>query len=265
MMTVATRVAVEVVRFQPELDRLPIMFSAFSQTAKASSIDLVTTHSYQGGADWLLFWGPGSPLRASIMQQHVAAGGHAIALDLAYWQRDRKFRVSIDAPHPQAWVMKRNWPALRLQQDVCHRCNAWNPTGPIIVAGLGRKAKVQYGSEVDAWEADMMAACRSRWPKRNVIYRPKPTVPDPQIDQALSGASLVITWHSNVAVDAIRNGIPVVCRDGAAAAVCPSELPDEPQPLSVDLREQFLRNLAWFQWAPFEAKACWAFLRELLT
>ena len=44
----------------------------------------------------------------------------------------------------------------------------------------------------------------------------------PLIDQALTGCSLVVTWHSNVAVDAIRMGIPVVCRDGAAAAVCPS-------------------------------------------
>jgi hypothetical protein len=55
---------------------------------------------------------------------------------------------------------------------------------------------------------------------------------DQPIEHVLAGASLVVTWHSNVAVDAIRLGIPVICREGAAAAVCPSELgADDPRPL----------------------------------
>ena len=51
-----------------------------------------------------------------------------------------------------------------------------------------------------------------------------------------------------------------------AAAVCPSTWTDEdPQPLPVAVRDRFLANLAWFQWAPNEAAACWAWLRELLS
>lgn len=121
----------------------------------------------------------------------------------------------------------------------------------------------------------MLTACRDRWPERKIVYRTKKIggpVPDGvtiapmiPIELALAGASLVITWHSNVAVDAIRLGIPVICRDGAASAICPSDFGhDDPTPVAEDVREQFLRNLAYFQWAPNEATACWQFLREVM-
>jgi hypothetical protein len=86
------------------------------------------------------------------------------------------------------------------------------------------------------------------------------------IDQALAGASLVVTWHSNVAVDAIRLGLPVICRDGAAAAVCPSDFrTTDPQPLPASVRDRFLANLAWFQWSNSEAAAFWPWAQEMLS
>jgi hypothetical protein len=267
MPAVATRTAVEVVRFTPELERLPALFTALCVSADEAGIHVELTDRYRGGSEWLLFWGPGAPARAAAMRDHVAAGGHAMALDLAYWSRARKFRVSIDAPHPQRWVMQREWPRSRLTDDCPPIRNTWDPTGPIIVAGIGRKAQVQYGAAaVDNWERLMIMDCRRRWPGRRVIRRPKPTTGGAApIDAVLDRASLVVTWHSNVAVDAIRHGIPVICRDGAAAAVCPSALGSEdPQPLTDALRDRFLTNLAWFQWAPEEAVGFWVFLRELL-
>ncbi len=108
-----------------------------------------------------------------------------------------------------------------------------------------------------------MTACRAAG--RDVQYRGKRSSCVP-IDRALQGAGLVVTWHSNVAVDAIRMGVPVICKDGAAAAVCPSELPPSGQvpPLSAALRDRFLANLAWFQWLPDEP-GIWPFLQELFA
>lgn len=263
-MIVATRTAVELLRFAPETPRAADMLNALITAAGASGIELTPTNRYDGMAEWLLFWGPGAPERSAIMRQHVANGGRAIALDLAYWSRATKVRVSIDAAHPQAWVMRRDLSPARLLIDRPPVGHAWKPNGPIIIAGIGQKAKAQYGAQVDAWEAAMAVACRERWPDRTVAYRPKPRFTGPQIDGELRGAGLVITWHSNVAVDAIRMGIPVVCRDGAAAAVCPCELPDNPAPLPVDVRDRFLSNLSWFQWSPGESQAMWAFLKDLL-
>jgi hypothetical protein len=265
---------VEFLLFDPVSSRGSTMFEALTDTAQGHTC--VTTRAYSGTSDLLMLWGPGAPNRFHAMRAHLDRGKHLVAWDLAYWQRDNKVRCSIDGAHPSAWVMRREWPQDRLLHDGVSVYDRWQPDGPILVAGLGQKARVQYGASiVDAWEASMIAACRARYSNR-VLYRSKNGGAVPagvdraqsgQIDDALSGASLVVTWHSNVAVDAMRLGIPVICRDGAAAAVYPSELPStgRPAPLDHGLRAKFLANLAWFQWAPDEAETCWGFLNGLLT
>lgn len=263
----------ELLTFQPQSHRATLAMQALKAHAPRGSI---LSHTYRGRSDVLVFWGPGAPDRAAVMRRHVANGGHALALDLSYWQRDRKFRVSVDAAHPQAWVLRRDWPAARLAGDRITVADRWNPDGPIVVAGIGRKARVQYGDAVEIWERQMIAAAQARWPDRQVLYRRKQLdapVPDGMaltsdrpIEDVLVGASLLITWHSNVSVDAIRLGIPVICHDGAAAAVCPSFFDNEdPSPLTVGVRDRFLRNLAWFQWAPNEARQFWAWVPEVLA
>ncbi len=264
---------VELLAFSPQSQRADVLLATLKRTAPAA-VRATIQRTYQGGSDWLVLWGPGHPARVSPMRQQLAAGGHCIVADLAYWDRDRKVRISIDAPHPQAWVMQRDWPTARLAADHLVLENSWNPNGPVLVAGIGDKARVQYGAAVDAWEAQLIAAARARG--HVVQYRhkragnlPRGTVAAPAgpIDQAVRGASCVITWHSNVAVDAIRLGIPVICKDGAAAAVCPADFPaiGQPQPLALDVRARFLSNVAWFQWAPNEAPQLWTWLQAVLA
>jgi hypothetical protein len=221
------------------------------------------TTCYRGGADWLVLWGPGAPDRREPMRRQLAAGGRVIALDLSYWDRPTKFRVSIDAAHPQAWVLRGDWPMSRWDASGLACESAWDPRGPVIVAGIGDKARIQYGRQVADWETAMTLEARRRGYR--VVYRPKLRHQLTPIETALRGAAAVITWHSNVAVDAIRLGVPVICRDGAAAAICPSQWTDgRPEPVADDLRRRFLANLAWFQWAPTETSGYWAFLRDLL-
>lgn len=269
---------VELLTFSPQSERTSAVFAALQRSAQASGVELEKRETYRGGSDLLMLWGPGAPDRFEPMRQQVTAGHHVACFDLAYWQRDAKVRVSIDAAHPQRWVMARDWPVTRLEADQVPMADAWKPDGPVIVAGIGRKARVQYGgAQIAEWEAEMIRACRLRWPQKPVLYRRKQAdapVPagvtlasDGPIERVLAGASLVITWHSNVAVDAIRLGIPAVCCDGAAAAVCPSTLEGDLTPLDVGIRNRFLANLAWFQWGatPAEAQGCWTFLQALLS
>jgi hypothetical protein len=264
---------IELLSFSPSSQRAMGILRAL-QTHAPASVKVQPTTTYQGRSDLLLLWGPGAPDRFEPMRRQVAKGGHVLALDLAYWQRDTKFRVSIDAAHPQAWVMRRDWPGERFAADAVPVRDAWKPTGPVIVAGIGRKAKAQYGDKVDRWERRMIDEATARG--RRVLYRRKKqdasvpagveVAPNRPIDEALSGAGLLITFHSNVAVDAIRNGIPVICQDGASAAVCPSAFgPDDPQPLAPDVRDRFLRNLSHFQWSPAEIPAFWAWVPEVLA
>lgn len=249
---------VEVLRLQPEMFRAGQALEHMSRALSRPTM---------GGPVWALLWGPGHPNRQAEMKRLLGQGRRVIALDLAYWSRDRKIRVSIDAPHPQAWVMRRDWPIERLNEDCPPIYDAWNPEGPVMVAGIGRKATIQYGGGVvEAWEQDMASQCRRRGWK--VMRRQKPITAQEigQIDRALSGCSLVVTYHSNVAIDAIRLGIPVVCKDGAAAAISLDQIPEVVEQVPREYRLRFLRNLAWFQWDPArEAAACWTWLRELLA
>jgi hypothetical protein len=277
MTAAAVAMAVELLHFTPESKRAHDMFMGLIEGSRSQGVQVRPTSVYRGESPWLMLWGPGDPVRASVMARHVAGGGHAICFDLAYWDREKKVRLSIDAAHPAAWVMRQDCPRERFIADRVPVSDKWKATGPVLIAGIGDKARVQYGAQtVDRWEAEMLRACQERWPGRPVLYRKKkawsPVPADAQIaplrpiDEALNGVSLLVTWHSNVAVDAIRNGIPVVCMDGAAAAVCPSVLGvDDPQPLPADVRDRFLGNLAWFQWAPHESRQCWRFLQGMLA
>lgn len=273
MTAVATKVAVEWWMAPPVSLRSQQVLAAMAAAAPSAGVDFVRTTEYQGAASTLMIWGPGAPNRIKAMRAHRAAGGRVVAFDLGYWNRDTKNRVSIDAAHPQAWVMKKTRSGARLAGDRLTIAERWNPQGPVVIAGIGQKAQVQYGDQVRAWEQSIADQCRALG--RTVWYRPKQAqapildgcqrAPVAPIDDVLAGASLVCTWHSNVAVDAIRLGIPVACRDGAAAAVCYSELVQHPEPLPPSVRDQFLANLAHFQYSPSEAAACWAFLLDLLS
>lgn len=254
------------------------MFHGLSEAADRMGISFQHTYAYEGDSDLLMLWGPGAPNRFPAINGQLARKKPVVTWDLAYWNRDKKVRCSINGAHCPKWIMKKDWPSSRFDEDKVEVSDVWNKNGPIVVAGLGQKARVQYGADViDRWEADMVAGCLDRWDRR-VLYRqkngtgPNPPfgagkAPNAQIERVLEGASLVITWHSNVAVDALRLGIPVICRDGAAAAICPSELPDHvfPSPVEAPVRDRFLRNLAWFQWAPSEGRQFWSFLKELLS
>lgn len=278
MTSAATATAIELLHAQPETSRAQQALDALAGAAARAGARVRVTTRYAGAAPWLLLWGPGAPDRIEAIRSHVAAGGRVIALDLAYWSRTVKARLSFDGPHPQAFVMQTDRSPARWQADPAPIANRWDPAGPVVVAGLGRKARVQYGAATLAWEAEMIRLVQCDG--RTVLYRRKTAdaafpevargslVPDNRtIEQVLAGASLLLTWHSNVAVDAIRLGIPVVCVDGAAAAVCPSTLsPGIPEPLDEGLRARFLQNLAWFQWAPAtEGSACWRFISQVLA
>jgi hypothetical protein len=259
----ALALTVELLMIDPHSHRAFQAHAAISRGAAPAGVTIVKSTAYRGDAPLLAIWGPGHPSRFEPMRRQMASGGHVLAMDLGYWDRGQKFRVSIDGPHPQAWVMRRAMPSDRFVADRVRQDDLWDPSGPVIIAGLGEKARTQYGADIiDAWESEQADAVRAAG--RQVVYRAKKSSTTP-IEDALRGASALITWHSNTAVDAIRLGVPVVCRDGAAAAICASTYDPHLRPLQVGLRDQFLANLAWFQWAPHETTAMWHWLREVLA
>lgn len=232
---------------------------------------------------WLFCWGPGSPESQRAFERQMKAKGNFVGIDLSYWDRvglDRHLRITINACHPQQLVMKKDWPAERFDKAGIQLRSDWNENGFVMLIGMGQKSREQFKMHDARWEASALRRIKESpvYGKRHLCYRPKgrsqeriagcetisSSVP---IETALQGCSLVVCRHSNVAVDAIIAGVPVVCYDGAANAVYGCDMTKLVKPISDELRLRFLRNLAWFQWKESEMRNgdMWRFVKELMS
>lgn len=237
----------------------------------AAPVEVVVTSRYQAIGDVLMMYGCGHRERAQWWQQHRAAGGRCIAWDLGYWRRDEGFmRCSIDHLHPQR--MLRPEPATRWEAaGIALRHDSNLARGPVIVAGMGLKSQQQFGLAANEWERQAVKLARKAWPDHEVVFRPKrglgrlPGVrtASGSIEAVLCGAALVVCRHSNVAIDACIAGIPVVCEDGAGAALYGNDIA-RPGIARLDARMAFLQSLAWWQWRADEAKEAWQYLLQRL-
>lgn len=210
----------------------------------------------------LMLYGWGGDHQQRALKRHKGA---YVAFDLGYWSRDgfgsRKWRVSVNGFHCPAEIMKGAVPsAIRLQRDninVAPDQSAVKPPKTILLVGNSEKSN-RVGAS--GWAAAKSREIKTKFPHAQLIYRPKPNrrqeaniVSDrfshEPIESALKNASLVVCRHSNVAVDACRAGVPVVCEDGAAAAIYPSELSNYEKQPDFELRREFLVRLSWWQWS----------------
>lgn len=246
------------------------------RTARAAEVHVETTPRYRGHLPWLLVYGIGHHHRGSAFRQHVAAGKHSIALDLGYFGRRAlpsfPMRVSIDHAHPQRFM--RDMPADRWEAANIPLRDDYDPSGPIVLCGIGRKARVVIAADGPSWETRVLALIKATYPNTPILYRPKAlpnerlagatTVGEGPIEDAIRGASLVVVKHSNVAVDACIAGIPVVCEDGAASILYGNNLCKPVRP-TTEQRLQFLQNLAYWQWRPEEALGLWLHLKQTLS
>jgi hypothetical protein len=201
-----------------------------------------------------------------------------VAFDAGYWNRKgphRSYRVSVGGFHCPQLVMEgpspgpARWAASSLPVG-----QGYNPNGPILLVGNGPKSNAVGAA---GWTAAKAEELRKLFPGRRVLYRAKPNKPLEQdvshdglalgrIDDVLQGASLVVCRHSNVSVDACRWGVPVVCDDGAAAAIYPRRLKDWEMQPHRELRDEFLQRLAWWQWSAAECRSgvFWDWMTEKL-
>lgn len=243
------------------------MLRAMVEEGVDAGVDCRVTEQYQGNSPWLMSYGLGHPGRRVSTDSHLKGGGHLIGWDMGFWDRSESMRLTVDADHTKNLppVPSDRWEATGFSLR-----NEYKKDGPIILVGLGRKTRIQFGFEGLAWELRTLAAIRAAYPKREVLYRPKKmermqgvrSLSGP-IEQAIKGASLVVCKHSNVAVDACIAGIPVVCEDGAAAYLYGNDLAQPIAP-SNEQRLEFLIRLAYWQWKPSEAASAWKFLKTVL-
>lgn len=247
-----------------------ILDTLYSSAADAG-IAATVSREYIGESDWLVMWGVGAAGRSEIRHQHIAKGGRAILWDLGYFHRKKEggaCRPSIDDDYPTKWLdgtegIPGRWESLGIDLQ-----NNYNPKGHIVLAGIGPKQRAYMAPKLDRWEAKKLRELKTRFPGRRIVYRPKPNRASPflnietdakrPIQDVLKGAALVVCMHSNVAIDAVIAGVPFESEDGVSTWLKGKEYTPE-------VRLDFLRRLAWWQWKPDELTDAWRFLNKVIN
>jgi hypothetical protein len=214
-------------------------------------------------------WGGREQQRA-----HKLHEGHYACLDLGFWSKtgegDRHWRVSIDGWHCPDKILHGATSTRFDRYGFTVQEAGGNPDGPILVIGTSQKSQRIEGPQ---WAQRKIRQLR-RQTNKPIWYKFKPgRPPDPvpadkivggDIFDVLPKVSMVVCRHSNVAVDATFMGVPVVCEDGAGAAIYPKSFWGQ-QP-SYQTRVDFLHNLAWWQWSTNEIRTgdFWRWVRQWL-
>lgn len=237
--------------------------------ARALGLKVSVTQRFEGGSDWLCLYGVGEASRNAARHEQIANGGRVACWDLGYIRTGKVpgasyVRVSINDNHPWRDLDFTPNDSARLDELGVLMTEEQDPTGPVIVIGMGPKSRDHLG--LQDWEITTLKQARERFPGREILYRPKPRrIMDSHIKwklslggnikEALRGASLVVCRHSNVAVDACMQGIPVECEDGAAYW-----LYQHGSTPTLEARTDFMKRLAYWQYRTDEQEAAWKFL-----
>lgn len=149
-------------------------------------------------------------------------------------------------------------------------------SGYALIMGQVRGDQALKGVDIDRWYAEAAARLRERG--HDVRFRqhpvelrrkyPPPLVPCARfihgsLEKALSGASLVVTYNSNSAVDAVLGGIAAHSSDPGSMAwpVTSHDLNERHPP-----RSEWAARLAWCQWQEDEIRdgSAWEAVRTAM-
>lgn len=222
----------------------------------------------------------------AVFRGYRAAGGHYAYFDLGYFNRkptndkggsrEGHHRVAVNSWDTADTMMRDcpfdRWDALGIEVKPDRVDDG---SGAILVAGMSDKAAGTHGFRPGQWEAetlDFLAACDTGG--REIIVRAKPSnlnAVEP-IESVLERTALIVTNHSNVAVDGLVAGVPCFARKGVGKLVSLDA------PASVDLkvvwkpsppiaeRRQLLADVAYAQWSPAEMRTgqAWSHIRGII-
>ena len=167
--------------------------------------------------------------------------------------------------------------AILLRRDYGLRLLRWREKGRhILLCGqVPWDASVDHSDHIK-WLAETVAELRRRAPKRKIRFRPHPMVKLKQIEgceysegpvwQDLQDAHAVVTFNSNMGVDATIYGVPAICVDEGSMVwnLCSRLLAEIENPMMLD-RESWVNSIAYTQWTLDEMRggATWSHLFRL--
>jgi hypothetical protein len=220
-----------------------------------------------------------------ILDEYRQVGTPTVFFDLGYFGRKGDphpdfHRVAINGYQPTAYFQNDKRPPGRF--ELFNRpIQPWRTTGEeILVAGMSDRAARVWGlGDATEHAASMIAEVR-KYTDRPITYRPKPSwggaVPIPgtrfsngtlDLQKDLARAWAVVTYRSNVAIDALIAGVPCfVLGDNPACVMSHNDLSriEDPLRLSDPARLQFCADLAYCQFSLRELRSgqAWKEIRK---
>lgn len=245
------------------------------------SVRIHPSHCYRRPeAEIAVFYGFDINLR-KVFSDYRAAGKTVVYVDLGYWGRREGgslsgyHKVVVNGRHATDYFQAVEHDSERADR-LGLTIKEWAGQGDhIIVAGMSAKCAEVEGFTPSEWERMTVDELR-RHTSRPIVYRPKPswaaaepiygTLFEPGLDdlpRLLQNCHAVVTHHSNVAIDALLEGVPAFTTNGAASSLAFSDLSRIEAPWRPDGRRQFVRDLAYTQFTPAEMRAgiAWAHLK----
>lgn len=258
-----------------------------SATVLQEDARVAKSRQYDSLTDLVMFYGYSKVLR-DVGEEYKARGGKYVVWDLGYWARKDEHdpmqgyhRFAVNVYHPTGFEVAGTYRDDRLGLLPKVKGNLWDQKGHILLAGMSEKSAGVYGLGPEEWER--FAAIRLlKITRRPIVYRPKPSWlhsgqipgakksdPGTSLKDDLTGCALVVTHHSNVAMDALRYGIPVHCVTGPWVGFSTPirdyggslSVLEPPEPLLV---QKLLCALSYHQWHTKEMRsgAWWKFFRR---
>lgn len=223
-----------------------------------------------GDAEVHAFWG----LLRPWGQQALANGCHSLVVERAYLGDRHQWRaMGWNGLNGRADFVNQNVPTDRWQKYWQHQVKPWrNTAGPVYVIGQVPGDAALRGIDIHAWAADTCRQAKALF--GDVVYRPHPldqsgvkiagvTIDTGPLAVAFERASLIVTYNSNTAVEAVMAGVPAIAMDAGSMAWDVTSHDLETAPYRGD-RDQWGIRLAYAQWLPQEIAngEAWAHLRN---
>lgn len=237
--------------------------------------------------DAVVFYGLRGPFK-DMYGRARGAGVSTVYADLGFWNRKRfegdvngYHKLSVNCLHA-THVLPIDVPTDRFEQvGIDIKPYIKGKGDHVLLLGLSKKAAWAYDLLFEGWERSKAAQVR-RYTDKPIIYRPKPNaelyankalgdVFSPakgglSISQDLARSSFAVMRHSNVAIDALVEGVPYYTEDGIGKlwATPIESLETSPRFPDDNERIKMLSKVAYAQWSVEEMQngTAWEFLRK---
>lgn len=223
-----------------------------------------------------------------VFSAYRAAGGHYAYFDMGYFNRrppgdkggsrEGHHRLAVnswDTADTMARGMPEDrWQALGIKVKPSRRERPDSDPGVILVAGMSGKAAGTHGFQPLQWENDTLEELRREFPTRPILYRPKPKdlngADIEPIASVLERTAIIVTHHSNVAVDGWVADVPCWAKKGVGRITSYQDMVTAVAArgphLTFEERCSMLADVAYAQWTPGEMRdgSAWAHIRRLI-